>query len=844
VSTSATAIRTGLPAGVVSSVRTVSLEAGWSLASTDAGRVARPGEIDGTGLEWRDAVVPGTVAMALGPSDDLDGHQDYDALDWWYRCVFAAPPRQGGERVRLRFDGLATLAQVWLNGRMVLESTNMFTAHSVDVTELVASDNELLIVFRSLGHALAVKRPRPRWKTKLVDHQQLRWFRTTLLGRIPGWTPSIKPVGPWQRVWLESVAGPEVTSLDLRASVEGRVGVVRLNAEVRVEDGPSVIESASLRVAGSAFELTVEQVGNVAHIRGDARVADPELWWPRTHGSPTLHDCELTLTTPRGTTTVDVGRIGFREVVVDTSGGGVRFVVNGVPVFCRGACWTSNDIVSLVGSESDLRRTLQLAADANANMLRVGGTMVYESDAFYRTCDELGLMVWQDLMFANMDYPVADPVFRESIEIETEQQLRRLQRHPSVVAVCGGSEVEQQAAMFGAPREVWTNDFFSETAPTLVSEILGEGTPYWTSTPTGGALPFHVSTGIAHYFGVGAYLRPLEDVRTAGVRFSPECLGFSNVPESHSPQSLDPRHPAWKRGVPRDSGAAWDFEDVRDHYLRLVYGVDPAELRDGDLARYLALSRVVTGRVMAHVFDEWRSAESTCGGGLVWFLKDLRPGAGWGIIGSDNVPKATYYYLKRAWAPVRITLLDRGLDGLRVEVRNETQTTVHGELELSVLSAGSVLTAKASKAVSLAPGSVMADSVDALFGHFTDSTYAYRFGPRAHAAVVARLGVDGSSDGWVEVRWSALAESLPNAEVNASVRPNGDRAVVVLEATRLARDVHVDCPGWAPADNYVDLPPGEARSLWLHPLSAPPSALGGLVEAANLTSPHRVFSSE
>ena len=283
---------------------------------------------------------------------------------------------------------------------------------------------------------------------------------------------------------------------------------------------------------------------------------------------------------PDGEVTFACGEVGFRTVAIDQTDGKVQFVVNGVAVFCRGACWTTNDIVSLGGSTDALRETLRRTADCNANMVRVGGTMVYESDAFYRECDRLGLMVWQDFMFANMDYPFDDPDFRSGAEDEVAQQLLRLGRHASVVAFCGGSETEQQAAMFGAPREIWQHPFLSDHLARLVEQ---RGTAaYWPSTPTGGSLPFHVGSGLAHYYGVGAYRRPLDDVRLADVKFTPECLGFSNIPE---PENLRlatpgvnavPHHPEWKRGVPRDSGAGWDFDDVpRPLHAALTHGDRP-----------------------------------------------------------------------------------------------------------------------------------------------------------------------------------------------------------------------------------------------------------------------------
>ncbi len=521
--------------------------------------------------------------------------------------------------------------------------------------------------------------------------------------------------------------------------------------------------------------------------------------------------------------------------------------MNGTRVFCRGSCWTSNDVVTLVGAPDRLRETLAATAAAHANMIRVGGTMVYESDDFYRACDELGLMVWQDFMFANMDYPVDDEGFAASIEGEARQQLTRLQRHPSVVAFCGGSEVEQQAAMFGAAPEIWTNDFFSGTLPALVGEHA-PGSPYWTSTPTGGALPFHVGEGLTHYYGVGAYLRPLADVRLAGVRFTPECLGFSNVPEAPNLAKLTvkgavhPHDPAWKAGVPRDSGAGWDFEDVRDHYLARLYDVEPVALRSHDPDRYLALSRIVTGEVMERTFDEWRSEEDGCGGALTWFLRDLRPGAGWGVIDSDGRPKAAYHHLKRAWAPRCVRLLDRGLDGLVAIVFNEEPEPLAATLELFALTRGSVRVAESTTDLTVAARGTAGVPVEAAFGHFFDSTYSYRFGPPRHEAIAARLvgATDGrlvSEDVYRPVR--ARMTGAAALDVTVAERPEG-RLTITLESDTLLYDVRIDVRDHLPAENHFCLTPGRPRTVEARRVSDSGKSFQGYVDALNLDDPVRL----
>jgi len=810
------------------------------LNRSKAGEVDDPGDLPDAG-EWTGVAVPGTVAETVGP-EGYDTHDPYDASDWWYRCHLPVPPEvDSAHRVQLRFDGLATLADVWFNGTHILHSANMFTVHEVDVTDLVRANNEIAIVFRSLDAALSERRPRPRWKTNLVSHQQLRWHRTTLLGRMPGWTPAIQPVGPWRSVWLEAVTGPEVTELDMKSTVDGERGVVTVRAVMASSEGDAP-PTGMLTAGGIESPIHVARKGDGYELSGTIEIEKPDLWWPRTHGEPHLYPVQLLLSTGLGDSIVACGDAGFRTVEIDQTDGRLRFVVNGVDVFCRGACWTTNDIVTLGGSTEHLRDTLRQAAALNANMIRVGGTMVYESDDFYSECDRLGLMIWQDFMFANMDYPFDDPDFRREVDAEVAQQLRRLSRHASVVAFCGGSEIEQQAAMFGASREIWRHDFLAHDLARMVKECGSAA--YWPSTPTGGALPFHVGEGLAHYYGVGAYRRPLEDVRLADVKFTPECLGFSNVPEPENVKRLGhgtgiaPHHPAWKKGVPRDTGAGWDFEDVRDHYLETLYEVDPVSLRAEDPERYMRLSRTITGRVMARVFDEWRSAESDCGGGLVWFLKDLRPGAGWGMLDSEGRPKPAAYYLKRAWAPLRLTILDRGLDGLRIEVHNESASPLSGQLAVHVYGSESGVQAHATRSVSVGARSTTLLVLEELLGHFADPAYTYRFGPRRHAAVGARFEAHGLPDPLTALYWPSLATPLATVDLEGELhRSPGSGSVT---ATSLAQDVRLELRGADASDNYFDVAPGDTKWFSFEPSGDPGEGVRGFVSARNAPDGNRL----
>ncbi len=823
------------PAGptVVRRARTLSANAhavqqlnhGWRVASVPPGSITAPDELQLRDEEWRAAIVPGTVASSVRAADglDLETAPDFDANDWWYRCEFEADV--AGERAAARdvlcFDGLATLADVWLNGALILSSENMFVAHEVDVTSDLAAKNALVIRFRSLRHALQARRPRPRWRTKLVEHQQLRWHRTTLLGRMPGWSPPVRAVGPWRPIRLERRAIAELLSGDITPRLDGDVGVVDAALVVHAAANDAILR-ATLTVGDHRADLALQShgEGSVA-LHGTLALPNAEPWWPHTHGTPARYDASLLIETERGAIAFGLGKLAFRSVHLDTANDGFSLAINGETIFCRGACWTTPDIVSLAAPEETYRTLLTLARDAGMNMIRIGGTMVYEADCFYDLCDELGIMVWQDFMFANMDYPAGDASFSRAVRDEAECVVARLRRHPSVVLYCGNSEVEQQAAMLGLEPALWSNAIFRELLPEVCASFAGD-VPYWPASPSGGALPFHVDAGVAHYYGVGAYLRPLEDARRANVRFTSECLGFSNVPEPETVDALLPNgeapfhHPRWKARVPRDHGAGWDFEDVRDHYLQLLFGVDPMRLRYSDRDRYLALSRVVTGEVIARTIGEWRRAESTCRGAIVWFYQDLWLGAGWGVVDAAMRPKAAYYIAKRAMQPVAIAITDEGNNGLSVSIANDLAAPFDGELTITLVRGASTIVANAATQVHVAARSAGTFELDAMLGRFYDPAYAFRFGPPGHDVVAATLR-DGS--GTVVGETFHFPLGLPTAVADelglvCEARQIGDSIVeITLSSTEFAQSLWLDCGEYRADDNYFHLVPGSKRAV-------------------------------
>lgn len=833
----------------VSSFQRVPLTEGWQLVRSDPGSETDVAAIASRGLLGSPAQVPGTVASALRAEGrwEIESARDLDGSDWWYGCAFAAAELAPGCRATLRIGGLATIADVWLNGVHLLRSENMFTEHAIDVSAILRKDapNELYILFRALAPLFAERRPRPRWRTRLVEAQQLRWFRTTLLGRMPGWCPKAPPVGPYRPITLEVRRG--IADVGARLAVGPEHGAVHAALRVQTIDG-AAIEAARITVGDQDTVLHIENQSNGTGIlRGSLRVRDAEPWWPHTHGAQPLYPVRayLRLTGLPDEVAIDCGRIGFRNLeLVKGAGEDFALRINGARIFCRGACWTPLDSVSLGASEAAYREALQLVRAAGMNMLRLPGNMSYEAPIFHELCDELGILVWQEFMFANMDYPSSEP-FTASVRDEAGQLLDRLEGSPSLTVLCGGSEVEQQAAMLGLPREQWTSPLFGSVLPERCRELRPD-VPYIPSSPSGGELPFQANSGVTHYYGVGAYMRPLEDARRAEVRFAAECLAFANVPEEStlvscfSSTTAIVHHPKWKAAVPRDPGAGWDFEDVRDHYLRLLFGEDAARLRYSDHARYLQLSRLVTGEVMASAFAEWRRQRSTCNGALVWLYRDLVPGAGWGVVDALGTPKASYYYLRRVLQPICLFLSDEGLNGLHIHVANETAQARELRVRVALYRHGEQRISDGEMPVTVPARGAIELPMSRLFGAFVDTTYAYRFGPPAHDLTVASLqdeqGAPIGSAFHFPIGFPPATHHEPGLTAVAQRREDGTYLLTV-RALRFAQSVCIEVAGFLPEDNYFHLEPYGQRTVILSPrTSAPARAFRGTVGTANSTA--------
>jgi beta-mannosidase len=527
----------------------------WRCAATEPGSVTHPDALD-TVTDWVTASVPGTVVGALRESQSDAGRakqfaspsasSSVESSDWWF-VTTAATTGEGSWL--LQFDGLTAFADVWIDGVLVASSESMFAPGEVSIPAGVGVGERVRVAihFHSLAATLKARRPRGRWRSSMVREQGLRWIRTTMLGLAPVFSGVPVPVGPWRGIRLLDKRVAAVTSVSTQASVHGTTGRVAISA--RLTGLPASLDYVTVRVGEHSQRLAAIAGPDGFHdVSGVVEVADAQLWWPHTHGAP----CTYPVTLETDGVSEHLGSVGFRTVEVDRSDGGFRLIVNGIGVYCRGSVWVPTDPISLQG-DAGTTRVLEKLAEAGLNMVRIPGTMFYESDHFWVECARLGILVWQDMMLATLDPPDTDEFF-ELVAAEVTAYLRRVRGNPALAVFCGGSETEQQPTMLGLVDQ--HIPLIHSRLPELISTVAPE-LEYVSSSPSaprgGEQLTTHVGSGVAHYFGVGAYRRPLADVLSARVRFATESLAFS-IPPSRTNSVHSPSRGTIRRGKPRCRG--------------------------------------------------------------------------------------------------------------------------------------------------------------------------------------------------------------------------------------------------------------------------------------------------
>jgi beta-mannosidase len=755
--------------------------------------------------------------------------------DWEYRSALpAADGLLAHERIDLLFEGLDTYASVRLNDAPILEADNMYRAWRVPVKQwLHAGENTLTVRFRSplregkaayerLGYALPAPNdtgePRVSMFTRKAPYQY-GW----------DWGPRLVTSGIWRPVRLEAWDGARIDDLHVvtRSLSDERA---ELELEATIEATRAASGTLEVGLAGSAASARIDAalVPGSNIVRTRLLIDHPRRWWPNGLGDPHLYTIEAVLSQGSKLRAKRQLRVGLRTLEVvqrpDADGKSFSVLVNGAPVFMKGANYIPQDSFLPRVSSAQYERLLRAVAVANMNLLRVWGGGVYEDDRFYELCDQLGILVWQDFMFACSLYP-GDAAFLANVREEARQNVRRLRNHPSLALWAGNNENEWgwrdwgwQAQLTDAQRAEQRAGYerlFHELLPEVVAQE-DPGRFYTRSSPSANddAIPANrPGFGDMHYWGVWHSEEPYERYADNVSRFMSE-YGFQSFPELATiARFAAPGE--WQL----DSGVLRAHQrHPRGNQLIATY-LERDFRTPRDFESFTYLSQVLQGTVIQFAAEAHRRKMGYNGGSLYWQLDDCWPAASWSSIDYFGRWKALQYFARRFFAPVLVSVTEEH-GQLRIYGVSDRRSPIPARLVLRVLDFEGAVSFEKRLDISLPANSSQlqfeAPVADVLGGK-----------ARNRVVFVAEL-FEGHERSSRSLFYFAKAKELelPDPELRlerGAARPDGSS--LELRARRLARAVWLSSPGADGqfSDNYFDLLPGEVRSLEYE--GAPPAQI-------------------
>jgi beta-mannosidase len=712
------------------------------------------------------------------------------------------------ERAELVFDGLDTAAEVVLAGESLGATRNMHRVHRFDVTGRTGPlEVRFASAYEEADRVRALTGERPN-----VYPEPFQYIRKMACSFGWDWGPTVVTAGMWRPVRLERWSTARFDLVRPLVTVDGTTGRVELRVRVsRTESAADRTLRLRATVAGTgaaaSFEGEVSFEGDEAALT--LEVPEAALWWPRGYGDQPLYDLDVTLL-DKGGAPLDTWRrrIGFRTVEIDRSGDehgtGFTFVVNGVRIFARGVNWIPDDVLPSRVTPERYRTRLTQAAEANIDLVRVWGGGIYEDDAFYDVCDELGLMVWQDFLFACAAYPEEQPL-RGEVEAEARDNVVRLMPHPSLVLWNGNNENlwgfrdwDWEAPLAG---DSWGEGYYLGVLPRIVAE-LDPTRPYTAGSPWSGSWDHHPNDprhGTHHSWEVWNR-QDYAEYRASVPRFVAE-FGWQAPPalatlrRTLPGEELAPDSPGMLHHQKADDGNGKLNRGIERHFA----------LPEGDFDRWHYLAQVVQARAVAAGIEHWRANWPVCAGTVVWQLNDCWPVSSWAAIDGDGRLKPLYHELRRVYAD-RLLAFVPGADGPVLAVDNQSGSPWRTALTLRRVGADGTVLREAVVEVEAAPRSVARPALPA------EVVPAPGSGKELLVA-----DADGLRAVHVPVVDKEFAYPAPHYDVRLETRAGSGTVDVVVTAHSLVRDLLLQADRLGPAAaadrGLITLLPGEEARI-------------------------------
>lgn len=649
--------------------------------------------------QWLPAKVPGTVHQDLMnqqiiPDPYLDENEKkvqwVENENWDYQTTFTVSKDElKNNQADLVLEGLDTFAEVFVNGKSILKADNMFRAWEVPVkTYLKEGQNTLQIKFKSSveeGKKLAAKYPfetpeSPRSFVRKAQYQ-FGW----------DWGPRLVTAGIWKKPYLKFWNQAKVDFIQVeQKTLTANQSDLSFNMEVEVlTEGNYQVD-----VNGTQQQVSLHKGKNQLKI--PYTVQQPKLWQPNGWGEAHLYTFKVKLIKDDKTIAQQEITHGFRTVELvqekEKDGKSFYFKVNGKPLYAKGSNWIPGDSFLPRMTKEKYHQLIQDAKAAHMNMIRVWGGGAYEDEEFYKACDENGILVWQDFMFAGSFYP-ADEAFQHNVKEEVKYQVRRLQNHPSIALWCGNNEIDEAIVNWGYQKvfkytqensdQVWRDyrKIFEELIPNTLNEILPKNANfYWPTSPSiGWGHKESLTQGDSHYWGIWHGGFPFEIFNEKVGRFMSE-YGFQGMPTLSTVKAMFSGKPELSLSnstikAHQKHGRGWA---VIDEYMKRDYKIP------SDFVQYNYVSQLLQARGMQIGIEAHRRNTPYNMGTLIWQLNDCWPVTSWSGVDYLGNWKAMQYQTKRSFQDQVLLAYEEGKTISFHAVNDELKTFSDLHLELKL----------------------------------------------------------------------------------------------------------------------------------------------------------------
>ncbi|MDR1937674.1 MAG: glycoside hydrolase family 2 protein [Tannerellaceae bacterium] len=801
------------------------------------------------GNNWYPATVPGVVHTDLMDNRLIEDPffrlneravQWVDKEDWEYKTTLNVPAGVfGKEHIELLFKGLDTYADVFLNDSCILKANNMFREWTVNVKPLLKQgDNELRVYFRS-----PVKEDLPKFDAihypieagnDQSENGGILDKKLSVFARKAGyhygwdWGPRLVTSGVWRPAYLVAWNDARIENIHyLQESVTARQARVKARVELFADKEGEATLQINAEGIKNGWETKARLKKGLNLVETDLVIQNPRLWWSNGLGEPFLYPFTATVSIGGQTADSRTERIGLRDLKVirekDAAGHTFYFRLNGVKVFAKGANYIPQDNFLPRVTPERHQKTLMDAVNANMNMLRVWGGGVYEDDRFYELCDQYGILIWQDFMFACSTYPM-NPEMLENIRLEAVDNVKRLRNHPCIALWCGNNE--NHTAWFnwgwmpkyrrlGVLDEMRKDykDVFHGVLPEVVQACDPQAF-YWPSSPYAGDPDAPAESGKAnwnpdgdgHYWGVWHAKDSIANFNVIRARFFSE-YGFQSFPEyqsvlQYAPETRD--HDIFSEVMMAHQRGGSNANALIEWYLLNEYR------KPKDFPSFLYMGQLLQGDAIKTAIEAHRRDMPYCMGTLFWQHNDCWPVASWSSRDYYGRWKAQHYFAKKAYANILVSPLAKD-NRLDVYVVSDHVKAVKGVLLVRVMDLkGKLLFEKKIKA------SLPANSSRVQFSAPLETVL--KGVPRNEVVVNARFIPDGKpleiyANNYFLNRYKDI--NFPKANIRKTSVASGDGFDVTLESDVFARGVFLSMEGIDNffSDNYFDLLPGEPVTI-------------------------------